>query len=246
MFIIIDLSFGDLQNNINVDQKLRHDIPRHQVKEVDIFTCSFPCSPQPLPVTSFSLEFIIIMVYTVTDWILCLSLLPGDMLTLWDWTRSEFYFLFIVLVLHWAFYFNWVFYQLDFLAFWKWFARNLPSKENIVCFVASWCWAVLVINMLTYFLCCHYQVQQVCINCGVCMGEYFCKTCKLFDDDVSGLILSVNWLCSWKCLRSILFYEFEEINPPRIRVTNLLTSARMLVTKLGLWHVENARLAFYH
>lgn len=29
------------------------------------------------------------------------------------------------------------------------------------------------------------EVQQVCINCGVCMGRYFCGTCKLFDDDTS-------------------------------------------------------------
>ncbi|CAK7353430.1 unnamed protein product [Dovyalis caffra] len=29
------------------------------------------------------------------------------------------------------------------------------------------------------------EVQQVCINCGVCMGKYFCETCKLFDDDAS-------------------------------------------------------------
>lgn len=29
------------------------------------------------------------------------------------------------------------------------------------------------------------EVQQVCINCGVCMGRYFCETCKLFDDDIS-------------------------------------------------------------
>lgn len=29
------------------------------------------------------------------------------------------------------------------------------------------------------------EVQQVCINCGVCMGKYFCETCKLFDDDTS-------------------------------------------------------------
>ncbi|XP_057720465.1 probable E3 ubiquitin-protein ligase RZFP34 isoform X1 [Arachis stenosperma] len=27
------------------------------------------------------------------------------------------------------------------------------------------------------------EVQQNCINCGVCMGKYFCETCKLFDDD---------------------------------------------------------------
>lgn len=78
------------------------------------------------------------------------------------------------------------------------------------------------------------------------MGEYFCKTCKLFDDDVSGLILSPNWLCSWKCLRSILFLEFEEINPPRIRVTNPLTLARMLVTWMvsGRWKMPDC--PFYH
>ncbi|WJX13200.1 RING-type E3 ubiquitin transferase [Trifolium repens] len=29
------------------------------------------------------------------------------------------------------------------------------------------------------------RVQQYCINCGVCMGEYFCGTCKFFDDDIS-------------------------------------------------------------
>jgi hypothetical protein len=35
-------------------------------------------------------------------------------------------------------------------------------------------------------LCDHEQnVQQVCENYGVCMGEYLCSTCKLFDDEVS-------------------------------------------------------------
>eukprot|EP01018_Ginkgo_biloba_P022023 Gb_08580 [translate_table: standard] len=29
------------------------------------------------------------------------------------------------------------------------------------------------------------DVQQVCVNCGVCMGKYFCKACKFFDDDIS-------------------------------------------------------------
>ncbi|XP_034687009.1 E3 ubiquitin-protein ligase RZFP34 isoform X1 [Vitis riparia] len=29
------------------------------------------------------------------------------------------------------------------------------------------------------------DVQQNCIACGVCMGEYFCEKCKFFDDDVS-------------------------------------------------------------
>ncbi|KAI3855032.1 hypothetical protein MKX03_018426 [Papaver bracteatum] len=29
------------------------------------------------------------------------------------------------------------------------------------------------------------EVQQICVNCGVCMGKFFCDTCKLFDDDTS-------------------------------------------------------------
>jgi len=29
------------------------------------------------------------------------------------------------------------------------------------------------------------EVRQVCINCGVHMGEYFCDICKLFDNDIS-------------------------------------------------------------
>ncbi|XP_024982797.1 E3 ubiquitin-protein ligase RZFP34 isoform X2 [Cynara cardunculus var. scolymus] len=29
------------------------------------------------------------------------------------------------------------------------------------------------------------DVQQNCISCGVCMGNYFCQTCKFYDNDVS-------------------------------------------------------------
>ncbi|XP_052311800.1 E3 ubiquitin-protein ligase RZFP34 isoform X2 [Populus trichocarpa] len=29
------------------------------------------------------------------------------------------------------------------------------------------------------------KVKQNCINCGVCMGKYYCSKCKFFDDDVS-------------------------------------------------------------
>lgn len=32
--------FVDLQNNINVEPKHRHDMPRHQVRQVDTFICS--------------------------------------------------------------------------------------------------------------------------------------------------------------------------------------------------------------
>lgn len=37
-----------------------------------------------------------------------------------------------------------------------------------------------------------FQVRQVCKNCGVCMGRYFCGICKLFDDDVS---MSIRCFC---------------------------------------------------
>ncbi|KAL5709918.1 RING-type E3 ubiquitin transferase [Ranunculus cassubicifolius] len=29
------------------------------------------------------------------------------------------------------------------------------------------------------------DVQQNCINCGICMGNYFCGKCNFFDDDLS-------------------------------------------------------------
>ncbi|PKA45851.1 RING finger and CHY zinc finger domain-containing protein 1 [Apostasia shenzhenica] len=29
------------------------------------------------------------------------------------------------------------------------------------------------------------EVQQNCINCGVCLGKYYCAKCKFFDDNVS-------------------------------------------------------------
>ncbi|PIA42555.1 hypothetical protein AQUCO_02000181v1 [Aquilegia coerulea] len=29
------------------------------------------------------------------------------------------------------------------------------------------------------------EVGQICTKCGVCMGKYFCGTCKLYDDDIS-------------------------------------------------------------
>ncbi|KAK9124120.1 hypothetical protein Sjap_013722 [Stephania japonica] len=31
------------------------------------------------------------------------------------------------------------------------------------------------------------DVQQDCIKCGVCMGEYFCAKCNFFDDNISKL-----------------------------------------------------------
>lgn len=45
------------------------------------------------------------------------------------------------------------------------------------------------------------QVQQVCKNCGVCMGAYFCGVCKLFDDDVS------------ENVTPICFFEVSDVVP---------------------------------
>uniref|UniRef100_A0A2P2LGS5 CHY-type domain-containing protein n=1 Tax=Rhizophora mucronata TaxID=61149 RepID=A0A2P2LGS5_RHIMU len=36
-------------------------------------------------------------------------------------------------------------------------------------------------------------VAQVCTNCGVNMGEYFCDICKFYDDDVI-LCSEIEWL----------------------------------------------------
>lgn len=46
----------DVQNNINVDQKLRHDIPRHEVNQVYLL---FPCS--------LFIEFFIVVVAPVDE-----------------------------------------------------------------------------------------------------------------------------------------------------------------------------------
>jgi hypothetical protein len=49
-------------------------------------------------------------------------------------------------------------------------------------------------------LCSHEQdVQQVCENCGVCMGEYFCSICKFFDDEVDNLLFA-KFYCWWQIL----------------------------------------------
>ncbi|KAG6772731.1 hypothetical protein POTOM_024151 [Populus tomentosa] len=43
------------------------------------------------------------------------------------------------------------------------------------------------------------EVQQVCINCGVCMGKYFCETCKLFDDDDSAYLFCLTSKKQYHC-----------------------------------------------
>lgn len=43
-----------------------------------------------------------------------------------------------------------------------------------------WSWLYLIHYPISIV----FQVAQVCTNCGVNMGEYFCEICKFFDDDV--------------------------------------------------------------
>lgn len=50
------------------------------------------------------------------------------------------------------------------------------------------------------------QVQQYCTSCGVCMGKYFCTTCKFFDDDVSSRVSS---LIHWKKMKISLSLHFN-------------------------------------
>jgi hypothetical protein len=38
------------------------------------------------------------------------------------------------------------------------------------------------------------KVAQVCTNCGVRMGEYFCEICKFFDDDVMNHSINLQYL----------------------------------------------------
>ncbi|KAK3212899.1 hypothetical protein Dsin_017605 [Dipteronia sinensis] len=53
--------------------------------------------------------------------------------------------------------------------------------------------AALELLVATSLDCRHFHneamVQQVCVNCGVCMAAYLCVTCKLFDDDVGSFAM---------------------------------------------------------
>ncbi|KAL5157528.1 E3 ubiquitin-protein ligase MIEL1 [Glycine soja] len=45
-------------------------------------------------------------------------------------------------------------------------------------------------------------VAQVCTNCGVRMGEYFCSICKFFDDDVRGSCYSTSLRDNHMCVEN--------------------------------------------
>lgn len=57
----------------------------------------------------------------------------------------------------------------------------------------------------------------MCINCGVCMGKYYCSKCKFFDDDVScfdELLEQLDYLLLVICFIYMLFLllRFQRIN----------------------------------
>uniref|UniRef100_A0A0D9V503 CHY-type domain-containing protein n=1 Tax=Leersia perrieri TaxID=77586 RepID=A0A0D9V503_9ORYZ len=60
------------------------------------------------------------------------------------------------------------------------------------------------------------EVREVCINCGVCMGKYFCEVCKLFDDDNrwQGEFLSLlqMWMLLFCSVEEQSCYLFESTN----------------------------------
>lgn len=64
-----------MQNNINVDKRQRHDIPRHQVEQVDSY----------LSILKVSFDFDYPLVYLAEF----LHLDTGDLFSLWNWTRGK-------------------------------------------------------------------------------------------------------------------------------------------------------------
>ncbi|KAG5556822.1 hypothetical protein RHGRI_007168 [Rhododendron griersonianum] len=61
---------------------------------------------------------------------------------------------------------------------------------------------------------CHTEqdVQQKCIQCGVCMGKYFCSKCNFFDDDVrlgakKTFFIAINAVSNFGCCYSRLMKD---------------------------------------
>lgn len=52
---------------------------------------------------------------------------------------------------------------------------------------------LLIFQVICSLCDCEQDAKQVCENCGVSMGDYYCSKCKFFDDEVS-IPLKVLWL----------------------------------------------------
>ncbi|WVZ03353.1 hypothetical protein V8G54_024159 [Vigna mungo] len=73
------------------------------------------------------------------------------------------------------------------------------------------------------------KVQQYCINCGACMGKYFCDICKFFDDD---FLQSCRLQRTNTTVKNVAFAELEA------RIT--FSTARNVVMEKGHRCVEGA------
>ncbi|TXG73771.1 hypothetical protein EZV62_002350 [Acer yangbiense] len=61
------------------------------------------------------------------------------------------------------------------------------------------------------------DVQQNCINCGLCMGYYFCAKCKFFDDDMSAKLVTD---FRYRKINTIVMNaEFAELEEKKISFT---------------------------
>jgi hypothetical protein len=72
-----------------------------------------------------------------------------------------------------------------------------PSSRSVFIQIAPFPHSASSIMNLDEFL--GNQIAQVCTNCGVCMGEYFCRTCKFLDDDVR-FTFPFCWIFCWLAL----------------------------------------------
>lgn len=92
-------------------------------------------------------------------------------------------------------------------------------------------------------LCDHEQdVKQVCENCGVCMGDYYCEKCKFFDDEV-GTTISVFLSCPLMLFNSLVIawnhqkyfrgmpktvwcFTIETLKMHQLKATDMLSGSR--------------------
>ncbi|KAF9675158.1 hypothetical protein SADUNF_Sadunf09G0003000 [Salix dunnii] len=79
------------------------------------------------------------------------------------------------------------------------------------------------------------DVQQNCINCGVCMGKYYCSKCKFFDDDV--IFRTSHWFQKINTIvRNVEYAELEERKISSIATNAFLFDTMRDITVLPCGH----------
>lgn len=69
------------------------------------------------------------------------------------------------------------------------FHEEVKYTSSVRCILITSRLIQAAIVQVICLLCDHEQdVKQVCENCGVCMGDYYCEKCKFFDDEVGTTI----------------------------------------------------------